>query len=75
MIVCGGLDVGEAVAAQPGRAGELAGWVGLWLATFPTVEGLLAQALAAVLVLGSYPLAEYVRVVRPRLHVEATHGS
>jgi len=42
------------------------GWVGLWLAVFPTVEGLVAQLLAAVLVLGSYFGAEYVRVRRPR---------
>jgi high-affinity iron transporter len=42
------------------------GWVGLWLAVFPTVEGLLAQVLAATLVLGSYFGAEYVRVRRPR---------
>jgi high-affinity iron transporter len=42
------------------------GWVGLWLAVFPTVEGLVAQTLAVVLVVGSYFLAEYVRVARPR---------
>lgn len=29
-------------------------WAGTWLATFPTAEGLLAQAIAAALVLGSY---------------------
>ena len=37
------------------------GWVGLWLATFPTIEGLVAQALAAALVIGSYVVAERVR--------------
>ena len=42
------------------------GWVGLWFAVFPTVEGLVAQALAAALVLGSYFGAEYWRVKRPR---------
>jgi high-affinity iron transporter len=42
------------------------GWMGLWLAVFPTVEGLVAQALALVLVLGSYFLAEELRVKRPR---------
>jgi len=51
------------------------GWVGLWLATFPTVEGLLAQSLAAALVLGSYFLAEYVRVTRPRLRVETARNT
>jgi high-affinity iron transporter len=47
------------------------GWVGLWLAVFPTVEGLVAQALAAALVVGSYYAAEYVRVRRPRARGEA----
>lgn len=42
------------------------GWVGLWFAIFPTVEGLVAQFLAAALVVGSYYGAEYVRVRRPR---------
>jgi high-affinity iron transporter len=32
------------------------GWLGIWLALFPTVEGILAQLLALVLVLGSYYL-------------------
>jgi len=41
-------------------------WVGLWFAIFPNVEGLLAQLLAAIFVLGSYFLAEYLKVRRPR---------
>jgi high-affinity iron transporter len=45
---------------------SIPGWVGLWFAVFPTVEGLAAQALAAALVLGSYFGAEYWRVKRPR---------
>ncbi len=44
----------------------LPGWIGLWFAVFPTLEGLLAQALAAGLVIGSYVVAEHVRVRRPR---------
>jgi high-affinity iron transporter len=40
------------------------GFVGLWFATFPTVEGLVAQAGAAALVIGSYFVAER-RVRRP----------
>jgi len=36
-------------------------WAGLWFAVFPTVEGLLAQALAVVLVIGSYLVAQFVR--------------
>jgi len=45
---------------------SIPGWVGLWFAVFPTVEGLVAQALAAALVLGSYFGAEWWRVKRPR---------
>jgi high-affinity iron transporter len=49
---------------------SIPGWVGLWFAVFPTVEGLVAQALAAGLVLGSYFGAEYWRVKRPRQRAE-----
>ena len=42
------------------------GWMGLWLALFPTVEGVVAQVLAAGLVIGSYFLAEHIKVRRPR---------
>jgi high-affinity iron transporter len=41
------------------------GFVQLWFATFPTVEGLAAQAFAAALVIGSYFVAERVRRPRP----------
>jgi high-affinity iron transporter len=41
-------------------------WAGLWFAVFPTVETLAAQLLAAVIVLGSYFGAQYVKVWRPR---------
>jgi high-affinity iron transporter len=41
-------------------------WMGLWFAIFPNIEGLLAQLLAALFVLGSYFLAEYLKVRRPR---------
>ena len=47
------------------------GWVGLWFAVFPTLEGLLAQALAAALVIGSYYGAEYLKVKRPKRRGEA----
>lgn len=42
------------------------GWVGTWFALFPTVQTLVAQALAAAAVIGSYVVAEEVRVRRPR---------
>jgi high-affinity iron transporter len=48
------------------------GWTGLWLAFFPTVEGVLAQLLAAGLVVGSYFVAEEIRVRRPRRAALAT---
>jgi high-affinity iron transporter len=38
----------------PPLQGVIPGWVGLWFAIFPTVETLVAQAIAATLVLGSY---------------------
>ncbi|QBD83612.1 iron permease [Ktedonosporobacter rubrisoli] len=42
-------------------------WMGIWFAVFPTVESLAAQAFAALFVVGSYFLAEYIRVWRPRM--------
>ena len=52
----------------------LPGWMGLWLAIFPTVETLAAQALAAGAVIGSYLLAEHVRVRRPQRRGEQPAG-
>jgi high-affinity iron transporter len=43
-------------------------WMGLWLACFPTVETLTAQAIAITLVLGSYV------TVRVRERVAASHS-
>jgi high-affinity iron transporter len=40
-------------------------WIGTWFATFPTLEGLGFQALAVLLVVGSYLLAEELRYRRP----------
>lgn len=42
------------------------GWMGLWFSIFPNVETVVAQVLAAVLVIGSYFLAEELKVRRPR---------
>lgn len=41
-------------------------WLNLWFAVYPTVESLLSQMFAAMIVLGSYITAEYVRVWKPR---------
>lgn len=40
-------------------------WVGMWFAVFPNVQGLLAQAGAVILVLGSYITAQYTRIFKP----------
>ncbi|HYM68333.1 MAG TPA: FTR1 family protein [bacterium] len=47
-------------------------WAGVWLSVYPNVEGLAAQAFAAAFVLGSYWIAEYLRVWRPRRRATAT---
>jgi high-affinity iron transporter len=41
-------------------------WLGLWFGVFPTWETLGAQVLAAAFVIGSYYLAQEVRVKRPQ---------
>ena len=45
-------------------------WMGLWFAVFPTAETLIAQALAATLVVGSYFLARE-QSASPRLAVNS----
>ncbi len=40
---------------------SLPSWMGIWFAVFPSLQGLLAQAAAALLVLGSYLSAEYMQ--------------
>ncbi len=46
-------------------------WMGLWFSVFPTAETLAAQFLAAVVVIGSYVLAQELRVWRPRRQGQA----
>jgi high-affinity iron transporter len=41
-------------------------WLGLWFAVFPTYETLAAQALAAILVVGSYYAARHFRGLPPQ---------
>ena len=38
----------------PSLEHRIPGWMGLWFSVFPTVETLVAQALAALIVIGSY---------------------
>jgi len=49
----------------------LPNWLGVWFSVFPTVETLVAQSLAAVLVIGSYVVARYRTVTAPRRRGEA----
>ena len=66
--------VGESVQElqQAGWIGTTAvnvripGWMGLWFSIFPNVQTIVAQVAAAVLVIGSYFLAEELKVRRPR---------
>lgn len=44
-------------------------WVGMWFAVFPTYETLLAQAFAAILVVGSYFAARQVQGAKEEEHV------
>ena len=45
---------------------NLPGWTGTWFSIFPNVETFAAQALALLVVVGSYFAAQYLRVWRPR---------
>lgn len=46
--------------------GHWPGWLGQWFSLFPNVETIVAQFGALAIVLGSYLMAEYLRVWRPR---------
>jgi high-affinity iron transporter len=54
------------LTTTPLREVQFPYWVGLWLGTYPTYEGLAAQLLAALFVIGSYVLAE--RINRKSIH-------
>jgi high-affinity iron transporter len=41
-------------------------WLGVWFSVFPTVQTLVAQAIAAALVIGSYFAAQNIRLIRSR---------
>ena len=47
---------------------SLPDWLGMWFAIFPNIEGITAQAIAAVLVIGSYISAQFVRDARPQAY-------
>ena len=52
--------------SAPPRSATGPGWLGQWFSLFPNVQTIVAQFGAILLVLGSYLLAEYLRVWRPR---------
>lgn len=43
---------------------DIPGWLGMWFAVFPNVEGLFAQVSALVLVIGSYILSQRIVTMR-----------
>ena len=45
---------------------SIPGWMGTWLSLFNNWETFIGQGLALLLVVGSYVLAQYLRVWRPR---------
>jgi high-affinity iron transporter len=45
---------------------QIPGWMGTWFSLFDNWETFIGQAIALVLVVGSYVLAQYLRVWRPR---------
>jgi high-affinity iron transporter len=51
---------------------ELPYWSGVWLGVYPTWEGLAAQVVAAVVVVGSYVVAEALRARRRRSIIART---
>jgi high-affinity iron transporter len=62
------------IASTPLRA-SFPGWLGIWFSVFPNVQSLTAQALAGLLVFGSYFSSQYLRVWRPSQKSEARHIS
>ncbi|MGL4609502.1 MAG: FTR1 family iron permease [Trueperaceae bacterium] len=59
---------------HPLRFVEFSYWTGLWFGLYATWEGLAAQAIAAVFVLGSYFLAEYLKERSRHTKIGAVSG-
>ena len=67
-------DAGHRLAADHARADSTCPyWAGLWFGVFPTWETLGAQVGALVFVIGSYFLAQEVKVKRPRRKRRRVH--
>lgn len=54
------------IGTTPVSGLHIPGWMGTWFSLFPNWETFIGQAIALLLVLGSYVGAQYMRVWRPR---------
>jgi|HubBroStandDraft_2_1064218.scaffolds.fasta_scaffold05420_8 high-affinity iron transporter len=54
------------IGTTPVHGLYIPGWMGTWFSLFPNWETFIGQAIALLLVLGSYVAAQYMRVWRPR---------
>jgi high-affinity iron transporter len=54
------------IGTTPVHGLYIPGWMGTWFSLFPNWETFIGQAIALLLVLGSYVAAQYIRVWRPR---------
>ena len=54
------------IGTTPIQGLYIPGWMGTWFSLFPNWETFIGQAIALLLVLGSYVGAQYIRVWRPR---------
>lgn len=68
------LQLAHWISTTPVRL-PIPAWMGLWFAIFPTAESLIAQFVAGGLVIGSYFLAQYVKIWKPRRQAELASQS
>jgi high-affinity iron transporter len=71
LIVSVGEEVNEMqlahwIGTTPVGGLTIPGWMGTWLSLFNNWETFIGQAIALLIVLGSYVGAQYLRVWRPR---------
>ncbi len=54
------------IGTSPIHGLQIPDWMGTWFSLFPNWQTVVGQAIALLLVIGSYVLAQYIRVWRPR---------